>query len=158
MEDALNGLDDFVHEFVGDVVVEVVGLALHGVLDAVVDGQQAEEEQQAVVEALLAALLLVFGKLDGGQDPLVDVAPIGAAPHVQRNHLLHFGIMHALPRLLALCDVLEVVPGLEVGLDVWLHARHIEAPPVLDEDHQAVLLLALSILDALVEYLENLLV
>ena len=72
----MDGLDDFVLELVCDVLVEVVALALHGIFDAILDGEQSEEEEEAVVEVLLARLTLVFGELDGRQDPLVDVAAI----------------------------------------------------------------------------------
>lgn len=64
-------------EFVGDVAIEVVGLSLHGVLDAILDGEQSEEEEQTVVETLLAAFSLVLRELDGGEDPLVDVTAVG---------------------------------------------------------------------------------
>lgn len=37
--DGLDGFDGFVIEFIGDVVIEVVCLALHGVPDAVLDGE-----------------------------------------------------------------------------------------------------------------------
>lgn len=39
LEDEFDALDNLVHELVADVLVEVVALALHGILDAVLDGQ-----------------------------------------------------------------------------------------------------------------------
>lgn len=33
------------HELIADILVEVVALALHGVLDAVFYGEQSEEEE-----------------------------------------------------------------------------------------------------------------
>lgn len=90
------------HELIGDVLVEVVGLALHGVLDAVLDGQQSEQEQQAIIETFLTALLLVFGELDGREDPLVYVAPVGTRTHLQGYCLLDLGEVDAFTGILGL--------------------------------------------------------
>ena len=146
------------HELVADVVVEVVALALHGVLNAVFDGQQAEEEEQVVVEGSLAALFLVLGELNGGEDPLVYVAPAGPRANVDRNDFLHLGIVHALLGLFGVSDLLEVGPRLEVGFDVGLEPLHVQRLPVFDEDDEGVHLLLLAVADALEEDFEDLLV
>lgn len=39
LEDGIDCLDDFMHEFVGNVLIKGIGFALHGVFDAVLDGQ-----------------------------------------------------------------------------------------------------------------------
>lgn len=146
------------HELVADVVVEVVALALHGVLNAVLDGQQAEEEEQVVVEGSLAALFLVLGELNGGEDPLVYVAPAGPRANVDRDDLFHLGVVHALLGLFGVSDLLEVGPRLEVGFDVGLEPLHVQRLPVFDEDDEGVHLLLLAVADALEEDFEDLLV
>lgn len=49
LEDEFYSFDDLMHELIADILVEVVALALHGVLDAVFYGEQSEEEEQVVV-------------------------------------------------------------------------------------------------------------
>lgn len=158
LEDQFNSFDDLVHQLIVDILVEVVALALHGILDAVFYGEQSEEEEQVVVQGFFAGVFLVFGELYGGEDPLVYVAPAGSRANVDRDHFLHLMVVHTLLCLFGVRYLLQVCPRLEVRFDVGLQSFHVQRFPVFDEDDQGIHLFLFAVADTLEEDLEDLFV
>lgn len=77
---------------------------------------------------------MVFGELDGGEDPLVYVASPGSGTNVDRDHFFHLGVVHTFLCLFGVRYLLQVIPSLEVRFDVGLQSLHVKRLPILDEN------------------------
>lgn len=77
---------------------------------------------------------------------------------MQRDQFFHLRVMHTFLGSLSICHLLQIFPSLEVRLHVGLQSLHVQASPVLNKDNEAILLLLLTVFDALEEDFENLLV
>lgn len=77
---------------------------------------------------------------------------------MDRDHFLHFMVVHTFLCLFGVRYLLQVIPSLEVRFDVGLQSLHVKRLPILDENDKGVHFFLLAIADAFEEDLEDLFV